>query len=395
MQTIPRYGRHKPRRRRRNLKPLGTIATVAVFLALLFVCIWSFSLYSSLQFSPPAMIWNPDAGQRTTFLLAGVHEEELASCMLINIPAEGDFPVYMVQIPVNTVVEQNLGEKVMLKDLFADQGSEAMVNALDDLFDDKLSIRHHVIYSYEMLADLVDSVGEVAVTNYSSFNVHYQDADYVFSQGEISITGERAIPFLLGSGTTAMYREKDLAVAVFNEIFAFRNLGGLVGNLRLTGDHYETDLSLRQQGRMRNTLAAITQDNSYTQLLPGVSETAQGRDYWVADDISLQLLVQQIEEELEGYNREQLVVDVFNGNGVRGFAGDTADVLRNRNFQIGVVADAVSLTSITRIYYQEGFELAALELALILDIEPEFIKGSYREYTNPVAIILGQDMVGR
>ncbi len=395
MQTVPRYGRYKPRRQRKNLKHLGTIATVAVFIALLFVCIWSFSLYRTLQFSPSAEMWNPDPGQRTTFLLAGVHEDRLASCMLINIPGEGDSPVYMVQIPVNTVVEQRLGERIMLEDLFAEQGTKGMMDALANLFDDKLKVRHYVTYSYEAIAELVESLDGVAVTNYASFNVRYEDVDYVFSQGENSISGQRVIPFLLGEGTGAMYRQKDLMVSVFNEVFAFRNLGGLVGNLRLTGDHYDTDLGLRSQARLRDTLAAVTQDNSYTQLLPGALETFQGRDYWLPDEISTQLLIQQIEEELEGYNREQLVIDVFNGNGVRGFAGDTAQSLRNRNFQVGVVADAASLTPRTRIYYKEGFELAAIELALVLDIDPEFIKGSYREYTNPVAIILGQDMVGR
>lgn len=400
MRTVPsysrysRYSRYRPRRKR-NLKPVGTMITVAVFLILLFACIRVFTLFGALQGSDSPTLWNPSSSRRTTFLLAGLHNNRLASCTLISIPPTEDGPVYLVAVPPNTLLEQPGGSNVLLAEVFSHQGVDGGIATINELFGGHIEISHYVTYNYEVLPELLSSLKGVELTLDESYNIRYNEVDYVFAQGENSITADEVIPFLSGEEIAAIYREKDLLVAVFNEVFALSNLGRLIGNLRLVSENYVTDLGTRDLARFRDTLAAIGREHSFAQLLPGRAITAQGEQYWLPEAVTIELMGKQIAQELPGYSRDELIIDVFNGNGVTGFAGRTANELRSQEYKVDVVADAISLIDKTTIYYQEGFKLAALELALVLDCDPELIQGRYGDYTNPVAIILGRDLVGR
>lgn len=390
-----RYSRYNPRRKKRKLKHVGTMITVAVFLILLFTCIRVFTLFGALQGSATPVMWNPSSDKRTTFLLAGMHNGKLASCTLMSIPAREENPVYLLSVPANTLLEQAGGSTELLAEVFSRQGVEGGIAALNALFSGNIEIGHYLTYNYEVMPELLSSLNGVEVWLESAFSVRQNEVDFVFAQGENTINEENAIPYLCGEAVDGIYREQDLLTAVFSEMFAFNNLGKLIGNLRLVGDHYSSDLGTRNLARFRDTLAAIDRDNSFAQPLPGQTITAQGERYWLPDELALDLLGEQIAQELPGYNRDELAVDLFNGNGVNGFAGRTARQLRERDYTVDVVTDAETLEDTTIIYYQEGFQLAALELALVLECEPEYVQGQYGDHKNPVAIVLGRDLVGR
>ena len=99
-------------------------------------------------------------------------------------------------------------------------------------------------------------------------------------------------------------------------------------------------------------------------------------------------------DNIPGYDRAKLIVDLFNGNGVNGFAASTANNLKARNYIIGKVGNA-NTSEQTCIYYQEEYKLAAVEIAAFLDVEAVFIQDKYMDSDNPVAVILGLDLVGR
>ena len=116
--------------------------------------------------------------------------------------------------------------------------------------------------------------------------------------------------------------------------------------------------------------------------------------YWSLVPGLVELTVQQIIEDLPAYNREGLIIDVYNANGITGFAAATASQLRKQDYQIGRIANATEESERTVIYYQPDYRLAAMEIAILLEVDAQLIEGSYGSTDNPVAVLLGRDLNG-
>ena len=61
--------------------------------------------------------------------------------------------------------------------------------------------------------------------------------------------------------------------------------------------------------------------------------------------------------------------------------------------QIGRIANATEESERTVIYYQPDYRLAAMEIAILLEVDAQLIEGSYGS-NNPVAVLLGRDLNG-
>ncbi|MTI95622.1 MAG: LytR family transcriptional regulator [Firmicutes bacterium] len=396
MRRYSRSGYYRRRRRGFNYRRMGTILTVVVFLILIAASVNFFTLYNALRVSDSPTIWYPQDQERTQFLVLGSYQDSVTTASILSVPADSSRPVYLLNIPPETLVDDADGVRESLSKMFAHKGIEPVISSLDNLLG-SLSVDYWLTYEFDELPALLESVQPLQITLEQGHSVTIDDTDYVFAAGanSISDTNVQAFAALADDSLSpeAIYAHNKLIVAVFNEVFALNNLVNMVDNLRLVNTMHDTNLSARELARFRDTLAAVNQHNSDVLLLPGRWLSADNDRFWSAEPRLVNLVVRQFLEDIPAYNRDTLVVDVYNGNGVDGFAGSSAENLRALEYQIGRV-DNADVTQQTQIYYLPEYQLAALELALILDCEPALIEGEYNDSENPVSIILGKDLIG-
>lgn len=399
MEYSSRLNRYRPKRKAVNLKKVGTLVTLVVFVILVFTCIRYFSLFNVLSGSAVPKIWRPENAERVQYLLAGRQDGAIITCSLLSIPAGEDQPVYVLRIPVETLLNPaaDSGPPQSLAQVFLSDGAEAGIEDIDILLGNKLAVDHYVFYDTEIISEVVGAIGGVEVELPAGFNVSYGDTDYVFASGINQIQADNLVPLVASNSrleAAAFWAEKSMLVQVFNDLFSIGHISYSVANLSKVSDICETDLSAKELAKFRDTLQALAWDSKHYVNLPGSWVSGEGQEYWRIDDNLLVLTVRQVLENLPPYDRTQLYVDVFNGNGVTGFAAKTANLLRDLEYRIGKVDNAED-KDITEIYFQSDYKVAAMEIALILDVNAVMIEGSYTNNDSPVTVILGRDLIGR
>lgn len=395
MQYLPRASRYGRRRKGINFKRLATIVALAVFLIAVLACIRYYSLFSALKAPAAPALWRPKSGERIQFLLLGRLNGHITGCTLISIPAAEQNPVYIVRIPPATLSDSSAPKT--LADVFGQNGIKAGIASLDELLANKMPINHYVVYDVQGITSIVAAMEKVNVSLPEGFQVRYGNTDYIFAAGDNKITAANITPFI-ASGSTfedkAFWAEKSLLVAVFNELFSLNHISYFVRNLESVSACQETDLSTRELARFRDTLQALDWAARNYIVLPGHWQDVDNQRCWAVDSQLIQVTLRQIGENIPGYDKSTLVVDVFNANGIAGFAGRTADKLRQSNYTVAKV-DNTELSEFTSIYYREGYLLAALEISLFLDVDAILVEDHFYDSDNPVAIILGLDLEGR
>jgi len=341
-------------------------------------------------------IWRPGKGERTQFLIAGRLDNEITSCTLLSVPAEEGVPVYIVRIPPASLLD-NSSQVNSLTAVFSEQGIETGIKEIDILLANKLPIDHFVVYDIQGINEIVSILENVKVVLPEGFQVTHKNTDYIFAGGENLISADNLIPFIASENDfkdTIFWAEKSLLVEVFNKLFTLKHISDFVSHMGSISESYETDMSPRQLAKFRDTLQALTWEERSYVILPGRWLTSQDQIYWSPDQKAIEATVSQIIDNIPGYDRSKLIVDLFNGNGVNGFAASTANKLKTQNYIIGKVGNA-NISEQTCIYYQEEYKLAAVEIAVLLEVEAVFIQDRYKDSENPVTVILGLDLVGR
>jgi LCP family protein required for cell wall assembly len=96
----------------------------------------------------------------------------------------------------------------------------------------------------------------------------------------------------------------------------------------------------------------------------------------------------------EPIDRSEVELDVLNGAGIAGAAGQTADALRGVGYQVADVGNAAD-TSVTTIVHPAGDDAAAAQLAADVEaavgLRPEL---EPREDVDRIVLILGRDLAG-
>lgn len=394
--------RYRPRSRHRNgvnYKKIGTMITLVFFVLMVFATVRFFSLFNALKGSDNPAIWRPDSRERTQFLVVGTEGEELRALTLISVPKDPDLPVALIKIPPQALVLVEEEGQPLSKIWLA--GLKSLTVSINQLLGHSLRIDHTFVYDFAGFPELVGALKSVSFTVDEELRVSQGNTDYVFIPGEENPLTRNNVNALLGHGLddpqklASMAIQNRILVAVFNDLFVMKNIGNLVDNIKLARKYHSTDMGLRDLSRFRDTLAALDSSNTVNFFLPGHWFSVGGEQLWNTNDSALRLLIRQVTENIPPYNKADLKVDVFNGNGVQGFAARTATILRNHAFEVGRVDNANRLVQKTEIYYQPEFYMAALELGALLGTEPEYIVGSYSGSTSPVVIILGTDLEGR
>lgn len=397
MQYLPRSSRYRRKSKKFSIKKLGTILTLAVFLILLFFSVRYFSLFQALKGSDDPAIWRPDKHERVQFLLAGRHNNEITSCTLLSVPASKDSPIHILRIPPATLLSSQSDANDSLSAVYAAQGIKATTKGIESLFSQKMSIDHYVVYDVQKIKDIVSEISGVTVSLPEEFLVSNEESDYIFKPGPNEIPVGQVIPFITSGNESRdieFWAEKSLLVEVFNQLFTLNHISYFVTNMGSIAESFDSDMPPRELAKFRDSLQAITWEDRNYSLLPGSWLVSGEQRYWSCDQQLLEMKISQIVNNIPSYDKSLLVVDLFNGNGVAGFAADTATLLRSRMFNIGRV-DNAEPSELTRIYYQEEYHLAAVEIALILEVEAVLIQDIYLDSESPVAVILGQDLKGR
>lgn len=389
---------NRRRRKNFNIKKVGTLISIMVFLLLIFICTRYFTLFNVLRGSDMPSIWRPASEERIQFLVAGRIDDSIVSCSLLSIPGGHDQPVNVLRIPPQTLMEERDSEVTeTIGQIIDNNGLEAGIQGLNYLLGGKLSVTHYVVYDVEGIEEIIEEIGGVEVNLPAGFHTSCGDSDFVFAPGNNRIGANNLVPFIAsdpGIEAICFWAEKSLLVEVFNELFSMRSISYYVTNYRKVADVYETDMSPRELARFRDTLQALDWDTREYTTLPGRWLTAQGEKYWSANGPLVALTTQQILEGLATFDKQELVIDIFNGNGVTGFAAKTAASLQDHQFRIGQITNAEIVDS-THIYFQPSYELAAREISLLLGVDAVLIEDAYENSSQPVAVILGLDLVGR
>lgn len=390
MRYSSRSNRFRRKRGGVNFKKIGTLLTLLVFVVMIFTSVRYFTLFNVLRGSDMPTIWRPEKSDRNQILLVGTADGQIISCTLLSITAD-ESPVNVLRVPPHTLVPGQTTQTIA--EIFNQEGVEAGISGLNGLLNNRLPVNKYLVYDVAGIGEALDSLNGVDVKLSNDFTVRLDSTDYRFS-GSAKIDSTNLFPFVNSeSQGGGFWAERALLVGLFNDLFHWMNLGNLVSNLRQVSAGYETNMSSRELAWFRDTLQALDEENSNYLPLPGKAITTEGKQYWSAHEQLISMVLMQIIEDLPVYNKESLSIDVFNGNGIGGFAGNMATVLRSHGFSVDQV-DNAQLQDKTTIFYSPEYKLAAMELAIILDVDADLQEGSYLASNNPIAVILGRDLGG-
>jgi len=382
------------RNKRNVLKKAGSLLLLTAFILLVFVSVRYFSLFKALQGSAAPSIWRED--DRMQFLLAGKLDNTLISCSLLSIPAAEEDGVQVIIIPPEVLLTGPENETLTFAEIFTRYGNGEAIASLNRFFASRLNIDHYVIYDASGIEAILNEVEAVEIHLPLGLQVRYENTDYVFAEGKNIITADNLIPLVSAEFSrdgACFWAEKSLLVQLFNQLFSMKHVGYYLTNLKQISRTYETSMNSRQLARFRDTLQAMQWDSTSLLGLPGRWVSTGEARVWSCEPAAAALLAQQIAENVPGYERNKLVVDLFNGNGVDGFAAATAAQLKKAGYNIGLVTNAKEV-NITEIYYQAEYKLAALEIAVFLETDAVLIEGHFPASDNPVAVVLGKDLIG-
>lgn len=397
MDYLPRSSRFGRQRKSFSFKKFGSIIILAIFLLITAICVRYYTLYLALKEPSNPTIWRPEGVERAQYLLAGLSEGKIVASTLISIGPGENSPVFILRIPPETLMASSSEEKDSFASIYQNAGREEAVLRLNSLLGGILPVSHYIFYDLEGIADILTVMEKVELNLPEGFQTRYGKTEYIFAPGKVTITQDNLMALIAAEidlDGAAFWAEKSLLVEVFNNLFSLNHIGHYVRNKGSISNTINTDLPSRQLAKFRNTLQAMEWEGRQYMVLPGHMLPSDTGNRWEPNPRLIELRLRQIAANIPDYDRSLLVVDVFNGNGVGGFAAGTATRLKEENFFVGQVANAET-SQLTHIYYREEYLLAAMEIAYLLEVDAVLIEDSYTGSENPVAIILGLDLVGR
>jgi hypothetical protein len=293
--------------------------------------------------SSPAAADPGASSDRTNLLLLGRSTEEggeLRDVLVASLRASSD--AVFIAVPADLTIKRAGGSLDLLRDLDASEGEAAVATAVSETLG--VEIDGVLAWDDEGLIRIVDEVGGLPVT--IDVDVTYAPAAgeaIEIRAGEQTLGGREALAYLRGaSSESVLDRQARLVGAWIDRGLVGEDARSVRQLVRELDSSIETGLSLSALERAALALQSIDGEAVRVVGLPSDVAVVDGENSARLKAVETERLVATFVRGLELLTPSEVQVAVFNGNGVRLMASETAEYLRARGFQVTRIANADS-----------------------------------------------------
>ena len=293
--------------------------------------------------SSPAAADPGASSDRTNLLLLGRSTEEggeLRDVLVASLRASSD--AVFIAVPADLTIKRAGGSLDLLRDLDASEGEAAVATAVSETLG--VEIDGVLAWDDEGLIRIVDEVGGLPVT--IDVDVTYAPAAgeaIEIRAGEQTLGGREALAYLRGaSSESVLDRQARLVGAWIDRGLVGEDARSVRQLVRELDSSIETGLSLSALERAALALQSIDGEAVRVVGLPSDVAVVDGENSARLKAVETERLVATFVRGLELLTPSEVQVAVFNGNGVRLMASETAEYLRARGFRVTRIANADS-----------------------------------------------------
>lgn len=261
---------------------------------------------------------SPVEGKRENILLFSVLDKDteprVSDVVLVAYhPEKKDFRA--IHVPVDTIIREE--GPVTLAGIYEDGGKERLVGEISALF--SVPVHFFIELDEGFLPKAVDKVNGI-------------------THPELSLeSGIDALQAIYEEGLSMqdrLERRRAILTAITHKVVSGNWLQKTISFQRVS-PLVKTNYSWRKLLATLDSLKSIDYRESATVLLlPGDRLINPDGDYWEIDANQLEALVTWLGDDLTSIPRSQITVEVLNGSGIAGVAGQVAEKLRSEGFNV-------------------------------------------------------------
>ena len=303
--------------------------------------------------------------------------------------------VTVVSIPPTLQVSLKDGKKHPLREASTQEGDAALVSAVADFAG--VNVAHYVKTDAESIVRLVDVLGGVEV-NVAEEVDDPNAGDAYLPAGAQTLDGAQALTFLRASNFSnglevQAANQRELLTALSLRLLGEGRLSFLA-TLDNVGGSFQTDLSAAAALSVADAPRGVDSSSVYGALVPGYETARDGASsYAVSSDAwkSMMELVAAGSEPVVEQTAPQ--VDPGNGSGVTGGAGQIADALKDRGFDVTETGntDTYVYDETLVVYNDDAFEAAAETVVASLGLGRTVPGAGFYTFDTDVLVVLGKD----
>ena len=312
--------------------------------------------------------------------------------------------VSVISFPYTTQTTLSDGTECDLRELAAEEGDAALVEAIAELAG--VEVSHYVETGAEELVALVDALGGLTVEVPEEVDDPTAGDEYLLA-GTQTLDGESVLTLLRATNyedgiETQCEAQRAVLVALSLLVIEATSSDFLVA-LDEIGDLFDTDMGVFAVRSLVKSLAEITADDVQGAIAPGstVSSGDDEEQYYVVSTSSLETLIAAAEagEDLSSADAVELVdadsftITVRNGSGVDGVASQVASTLTDLGFSVSGTdnADSYVYTETLIVYKYDEYLSAAQTVLEALGFGRVVDGGDYYTFSTDVLVVVGYD----
>ena len=315
---------------------------------------------------------------------------------------DGPDAIALVRVDEETRVVTVVSIPPTLQVSLKDGKKHALVSAVADFAG--VNVAHYVKTDAESIVRLVDALGGVEV-NVAEEVDDPNAGDAYLPAGTQTLDGAQALTFLRASNFSnglevQAANQRELLTALSLRLLGEGRLSFLA-TLDNVGGSFQTDLSAAAALSVADALRGVDSSSVYGALVPGYETARDGASsYAVSSDAwkSMMELVAAgsepvVEQTAPQVDPGSFTITVRNGSGVTGGAGQIADALKDRGFDVTETGntDTYAYDETLVVYNDDAFEAAAETVVASLGLGRTVPGAGFYTFDTDVLVVLGKD----
>mgnify|MGYP006277398583 FL=1 len=365
---------------------------------LFLILIISLSLYILLNDDFSLVNLNPFRKSKVNILIAGydssINGPPRADTIIVASVNLNTNSIGLLFIPRDTRVKVNGHGYDRINASHAYGGIELLKETVEDFINVKLD--YYLETDFNGFAKIINLLGGIDV--HIDRPLHYVDKAgglYIdLPAGNVHLDGKKALQYVRYRGTRGdigrVSRQQKFIQAVMEKATSSQVILKLPSIYKEVMDSVNTNIPVRDITPFVKLAKKANLNNLKTEMVPGRPEYINGASYWIPDNDSLSIMVDNLIRSKEYIQNDQYHITILNGNGVSGVASEAAEELKKYGFNINEVANADNFDyEETIIYYKDGNKKIANGLKDILGGSIE----KSEELDTDFQVILGKKFV--
>ncbi|MCF8000342.1 MAG: LCP family protein [Halanaerobiales bacterium] len=369
---------------------------------ILLIIIVSLSLYILFNDNFSLLDLNPFRKTKLNVLVAGydssINGPPRADTIIVASINLNTNKIGLLFIPRDTRVKINGHGYNRINSAHAYGGIELLNETVEDFLNIKLD--YYLETDFQGFEEIIDLIGGINI--HISKPLRYVDeagdVNINLPAGDVHLNGEKALQYVRYRGDKLgdigrVSRQQKFIEAVMKKATSSNVILNLPSIYNEVMNSVNTNIPIKDVSPFVKLAKKADLNNLKTEMVPGKPEYINGASYWIANEESLEIMVNNLIRSKEYIQNDQYYVTILNGNGISGLASEVGEELEKYGFNIEDISNADNFNyQETIIYYKPGKKDTAEGLKNVLggkleeseDIEEDFQVILGENFTNNV-----------